>query len=204
MTERTVVTSWRGLYDEEAEAVIMRVDRRKFCLKHKWVNASLMWESAKRPDGTWYSIDLENRVADPQMGIPVWGTGYGGIRFCRRCKQIGCIHLWDKEKFKVYVIESGPHYHEERFVGTCKICGLRVSTGGCGVCKPVPDAQRIIADEYQKLNGVPYDSSRFGSGWSCEFPVHISNVLSQSGEEAARQAARFAFASGDISNLMRN
>jgi hypothetical protein len=202
MSERVVVQSIDGLYDEEAEAIVRRIDERKFCFKHKFVNASLAWASKTYPNCPYFFIDIENRADQPGFCFP-WGVGYGGIRYCKRCKLIDCIHVWDKAKSVVYAIVSSPFYETCSVVETCRACGRRVLTNGWGSCKPSVDSARIITEEYQKLKGVEYDASRFGSGWSLEFPVHISEVLASQGEEAAREEARTAFRIGDISYLMQ-
>jgi hypothetical protein len=199
---REIVKSIEGLYDEVSKAVLMQVNNRKRCFSHSFINASLHWESPHTAkDDSYYSIDLQSRKIH-EFDCE-WGFGYGAIRYCEKCKYISCIHLWDKAKFVVYQIDAGPFYHDEWYVETCRICGRRIRTGGCGVSKPSDEGWRILMDEHKALTGSEFKTGSFGSGYSCELPVHLSEVFASAGEAAARQAARAAFQSGDISYLMR-
>lgn len=84
-------------WDEKSLAETHDISNRKVCLvKHDFINASLHW-SKKVKNGE-YHISLENDRKDENFGPP-WGK-HGGIRFCKKCKHIDCIHIWEEEKEK--------------------------------------------------------------------------------------------------------
>ena len=85
-------------WDEKSVAETHNISNRKVCLvHHNFINANLHW-SKKVPSGE-YHISLQNNGEDERFGSP-WGRGYGGIRFCKNCKYIDCIHIWEDEKEK--------------------------------------------------------------------------------------------------------
>jgi len=45
ISEKVVVVSIDNLYDEKAEAVSMKINDRRMCTKHNFINASLRWEN---------------------------------------------------------------------------------------------------------------------------------------------------------------
>ena len=73
-------------YDENSEAVLMNINDRKFCFKHDFINASLYWESKRDEKNSYCSIHFESKARENFN--PEWGTGYGGIRYCKKCKHI--------------------------------------------------------------------------------------------------------------------
>ena len=203
---REIVKSIRGLYDEKSKAVTMHISKRQRCFRHSFINGSLYWESPHEENAdSYFHISVECPVSQKENPpyIVEWGTGYGGIRYCEKCKLIDCIHLWDEAKFVVYQIDNGPYHHDEYYVETCRVCGRRIRTGGCSVNKPSDVGWRIMAEECKRVTGQEFSQDRYGSGFSCELPVHVSDICAASGEDAARDAARRAFRAGDISYLMR-
>jgi hypothetical protein len=77
-------------WDERSIAVTHNIARRDLCLTHKWINASLYFGKGN------IHISIEERHDDEHFGKK-WGTGYGGIRFCEKCKLIDCIHFWEDQ-----------------------------------------------------------------------------------------------------------
>mgnify|MGYP001575274607 CR=1 FL=1 len=119
-----VVPSIEGLYDEKAEAVLYSINNRVMCFNHAWVNASLHWESTKKTDGSYFCIDFQSEKS--RFNSPEWGFGYGGIRFCKKCKFISCIHLWEKEETYTYTVKHDKYHHTEYVVTQCRICSRRI------------------------------------------------------------------------------
>ena len=188
MSDKVIVRSFDGLYDVVAEATMHHINTRKRCLKHNFINASLYWESAHDPDDrSHWSIDL--REQEEGFG------GTGRIRFCVNCKMISCMHKWE-DPTTTYVLEHGKFYQEEIIVGKCARCGLRVMYGGCGVCKPTPDAWNVIdtvAKEMGRRSPSLGHDAGYGSGWLCELPVAVSQILDAQGEQAAKDYVRGCF-----------
>jgi len=130
------VQSWGGLFDERSEAINCDInDRTTGPHKCEFVNASLRWESEHhRREGVWSGWNLG---ADESDFHPQWGaSGHGTIRFCRKCKHIDCLHVWEKStKY------AGP-FAEDRsrivsVISTCKICRRRIITNAytdCSLC----------------------------------------------------------------------
>jgi hypothetical protein len=83
-------------WDEEIKSETHNISTKKLCLVHNFINASLHW-SKKVPSGE-YHISLQNDEEIRRFG-PSWG-GRGGIRFCKNCKEIDCIHIWEDDKEK--------------------------------------------------------------------------------------------------------
>lgn len=196
MTSTIKVSTIDGLYDEKSEALTCNVSGRRDawrCLvsPHKWVNASLHFEREN------FSINLKCTKSDP----PAWGESYGGIRFCRRCKLIDCIHLWGEEKH--YEVESGKFYSTHHEVATCRICLKRILRGGWGQPKPDPEAWEVMNQVCKELGKAPVRADGgYGSGWICELPVAISQILDEQGRDSALDYARTIFRSGDCSPAM--
>lgn len=202
MAEPIFVKSITGLYDERSEAITKNIRDRRFCWHHKFVNANLHWAKPPRPDEKhcgWY-VDLSS-PGEPNFNTE-WGKGYGAIRYCIRCKHIDCIHLWDISQSKNYCIGE-KFYYTSYVIETCRICRRRILLFACGVYKPSDRAWQIINEEHKKLLGKDFDSLYYGSGYSAELPVHVSEVLDSLGEDAAREAVRQAFINEDISYLAR-
>lgn len=180
------VASLEGLFDEKAEALLMNIRDRRLCVKHNWVNASLCWEKDNR------SISLEN--TSPQFP-PAWGGGYGGIRYCRKCKEIDCIHYWDEEY--VYVIKHNSYVADTYSVAHCKFCQRRILRSSSRSYSPNSKAFDII-DQAAIALGRPSISSQFpaghyGSGFYCELPAAVSLIIDRDGVEAARAYALQVF-----------
>ena len=176
--KRTVVKSMNGLYDEEAVALTTNIAARRThpFTPHEWINASLHFERNS------YNLSIENRTPPKGFG-PAWGTAYGGIRYCKKCKQIDCIHLWGEETS--YEVKQGEWYSVHYHVAACKICSCRVLRGSFGESKPSVAAQQLIAQTLEDLRLSELTRGRYGSGWVCELPVVVSQILATQGESAA-------------------
>jgi len=150
VTDYQQVKTIDGLFDEKAENQIYNLYRARpwSCLlrPHTFVNASLMWEPPHKGDDSYYSISLEGEY---------WGKGYGGIRFCRRCKKINCIHIWDKYKHRAYEISTDKYYSVVYSISTCKICGRRIYLCSSGESKPNPLAFKLIDEVAVALGRRP-------------------------------------------------
>ena len=105
--------------DEKSVAESHNILDKKFCLKHDWINASLRWEK------NGYSVDIESLK---DWSGKKWGTGYGAIRFCRKCKKIDCIHYWDIEK--TYRIWINSKDYDICVIKHCKRCRRNIAVGG--------------------------------------------------------------------------
>lgn len=119
-------------WDEQAEAVTMNIRDRKTCFSHDWVNGSLHFEVGELGHGGAY-ISLESD-AKPNFN-PEWGRSYGGIRYCRKCKQIDCIHLWEPAPPEDESWRECKHEWNQKSRGSwlCQKCGARYSwMCGCG------------------------------------------------------------------------
>ena len=87
--------------------------RRELCLHHEWVNGSLHVRN---------SLKQHNEVEFPQIkGC----TTYTPFAYCRHCKLIQCVHLWDDEQEEVYVVEKNRNFF---LVSYCVLCTRRVLT----------------------------------------------------------------------------
>ena len=159
------VSTIKGHYDEESKSVIQSINNRKFCFSHKWINASLRWDKNN------YSISIENEQKK-------WGFGYGGIRYCEKCKKIDCIHLWDEEKTIEYRIGNNDFSYQSYIVKTCRICKRKIYTHGCTHNRPSEKAMELLNKYIPK-----YTSNNFGSWWFCELPVEISLMLEKEKEK---------------------
>lgn len=193
-TENIIVQSFRDCWDVEAKAEIHNIAKRGWCLFGcQMIHASLSWE--KPP----YSINLENHSAD--MGSCVWGTGYGGIEFCQRCKQIGCIHLWDWTKS--YVIQHSPYYETQRTVSFCRICKRRVATSGGSSCHSKPEAWTLINAVADRLGRQLLMTGSYGSGWLLHLPAMVSEIMDGQGNEEAIRFVEDCFQSHSCEAAMR-
>lgn len=178
--EPVVVLSIDGLYDEKSEALTMNIAVMKSHLfaPHDWVNASLHFERAN------FHVSIENSRPPEGFG-PAWGGGYGGIRYCRLCKLIDCVHLWDERT--TYEVRHGDFYCVRHTVSSCRVCKRRIHGGSTGVCQPSAEASRIIDEVIASLGKDQRVMGSYGSGWFCELPVAVSRVLADQGEEAAKR-----------------
>lgn len=201
MTQTTVVKTIEGLYDEKAEAKLYSINARTLCIgAHRWVNASLHWQGEKRKDGSYCDITFESEKN--RYGGAEWGFGYGGIRFCSKCKHIDCIHHWEAQI--VYRVERSKFYAEMYSVDTCLTCARRILRSSYGSCEPSAEAHSIIVDAAEACGKpVPGLGGGYGSGWMCEFPVAVSDVLDSQGHDAALRYAISTFMNGDCSDAMR-
>lgn len=195
-----IVDSSDGLYDEKAEAVIYNISDRQACWwrRHAFVNASPQWEAIRYTDHALVSVPLEGLGA---------GGGYGGIRFCRRCKLIDCIHRWSSEV--TYRVMRTEFNLTGYVVGTCERCGRRVLLNSFGCSNPDPRAVALI-DEVASELGKPRVSRRteemtlpgygngYGSGYVIEFPAQVSQVLKLHGEPEARAYVEEIFRCGSM------
>ncbi len=171
------VQTIEGFYDEKAKAELHNINKRKYCFGHEFINASLHWTSGKLDDRGYYDITIEERHDDPHFGN-AWGIGYGGIRFCLKCKKIDCIHIWGEKK--VYKQQVNPYYLIGYIVDSCKICGRRILRQSWGdYTKVKKEAIELIA-EVAKEYGTSID--RCGSGFSIELPMQVSLIMDQGGD----------------------
>lgn len=192
-----LVSSVNGLYDEKTEAVIMNISDRKRCWKlHDFINASLCWEK-KISEKKHFSIWIESPKTELLSG---WGQGCGGIRYCRKCKLIDCIHLWEEPR-KAYEVEEGKYYSVGYSIDTCRVCNRRILRSSWGSCNPNMKALEIIS---KAASEIGKNVQNYPSGWHVELPVYISEILDSQGEEAAMQAARQAFSGSALSDAVMN
>lgn len=193
-----VVSSIDGLYDEKAEAILSHINDRKKCVwKHDLVNASLYWGSKKDDKGSYFSINLESPKSQFSCA---WGMGYGGIRYCKRCKLIDCIHLWEEELEKVYEIEKGKYYSEGYSIKTCRVCERRILCSSWGSAQPSRRAFELLSQAAHELGK---DLNKYPSGWHVELPIYISEMIDSQGEAVAMDCARRAFMDTELGrNIM--
>lgn len=180
-------------YDEESEAVLMNINNRKFCLKHKFINASLQWERNN------YSIRLESKAR--KNFNPEWGTGYGGIRYCKRCKCIDCIHIF--EPTKTYCIETNEFSGANFIISRCKICKRRILRGVYGYTGSLIESHKLINDVFQEhgMKSPLSKESEYGSGYFIELPLNVSRLLRDCDENAARAYIESVIKCGRIENF---
>jgi len=163
-----VVNSVAGLYDEVEEAKVYDVNKRsKICLKHEWINAHLHLTEVHETNKE-YSIYLQG------------DDGERTFRFCKKCKKIDCLHLFDNVNYRRYTDEF---YYISYTIGTCKRCGLRILTQTCGCCNPSNDALTLI-NEVIVENGLNYN--QYGSYYMCEYPVEISRRLKTQNRDSVK------------------
>lgn len=189
------VHSVEGLYDERAEAVIHNLYGAPSCLlrPHHFINASLLWEPPHKTNESYYSIGIEGEN---------WGKGYGGIRYCKHCKLINCIHVWISEN--TYVIRHSPYYQVEHSIAKCGICLRRIHRCSGGHAQASPRSWELIHQVSEELHRPPVQPGNYGSGWMVELPVAVSKAIDAYGEEAARDLIRQSFLTGSLSDpIMR-
>lgn len=148
------------VFDEEMEATQYNVNNRKICFgNHEWINAGLnAW-----PDNTG-SYDI--------------GRGRcGDIRFCKKCKKISCVHHFT---FQPYKSNRTKYYHISTLVGVCSICKLRIKLSSYGCHHASEEAWELMRGVVgeQRLLSLP-------SGFQCELPVQVSEIIDMQGKDAA-------------------
>lgn len=196
---KTFVDSLDSYYDERAKALIMNINTRGLCvLRHKWINASLYWSKKLEP-----GIEAHVDISSPKDVLQrEWGKGYGGIRYCRRCKKIDCIHNFKESK--VYCIGDGIS-HISYSVSLCCLCDRRILISSCLVYRPTDEAHKLIALVAKRMSilwtGDP-QTNGWGSMWYCEFPVEVSRLLIRS-PDTAEQYVEAAFAAHDLSIIKK-
>ena len=135
-------------WDEESAATLYNITDVKYCLFHNFVNASLHF--GKTTEEGEYSISLQ---ADRKPNFnPEWGTGYGGIRFCTRCKKIDCIHLWEDQPQPDEAWKTCDHewLHPNKTQWKCRRCGAQFNwMCGCGGSMYVCD--KHYQESYESL-----------------------------------------------------
>ena len=185
MDDIIIVSSFDGLYDEKAEAVVMDINHRKVCIRHAFINGSLRWDGKKDQEGSFASVSFES----PGTVIhQEWGQGYGGIRYCKRCKFIDCIHFW--EKTGTYEIKHTDFYSTKATVAFCSHCRRKVLLGSSGDCHPGMQALALIHEVVQDLGKPPIQPGNYGSYWLCEWPCQVAEVLQRDGAEQAKEFIR--------------
>lgn len=188
-TETIKVSSIDGLFDEKSEALSCNISYRTLCLTHKWINASLHFERDK------FFVSME--APAKENFNREWGMGYGGMRYCRNCKLIDCIHLWDEKKH--YEIEQGKYYSLHHDIGHCRICERRILLVVWGDSHPDQSIWTIIHDACRATNRPSVDfNSGYGSAWFSEFPIQVCDVRDSHGDEAALAYAKQILLSGDL------
>jgi len=186
------VESIDGLFDEESAAITRNIRDKKFCIKHKLVNASLYWADT------------------PNRHVSVEGKDWGSIiRYCVNCKWLDCLHHWGEEI--TYRIYSHKFYYSAWFIKTCKFCEKRIKTGGCGVHDSTVEAFELIAEVAKSYNkewtgdpappaeGCKMEPTKrcgYGSNWYTILPSTTSRILADEGREMAKLYVQGVFMSG--------
>jgi hypothetical protein len=197
----TIKDNIKNYYDEKSEAVIMNINSRKLCFKHNFINASLRWESKHDEKDSYCSINLESEARENFN--PEWGRGYGGIRYCKNCKLIDCIHVFNNTI--TYKIETDEFSGAEYCISKCSICDRRILRSGCGYSNPSSEAFKLISDVFKEYNR-PSPLSRetmmnYGSGYCFELPIHVSRLIRDQGEAAAKNYVTNVIGCGRIYNF---
>lgn len=161
--------------------------------KTNYTHGSLRFEKRGEDGGGIFHIALE---AEKSGKGSEWGTGYGGIRYCRRCKYIDCIHLWEETSKREYFQRLSDFCYNTITVATCQICKCRISRGGERVYEPSPEAMEIIARVAVSLYIYPH--AFYGSGWMLEFSERVSSVLKYDGAAAAERFVRRCLLAGKL------
>lgn len=183
-----VVNTIEGLYDERADAVTMNISNRKFCIKHNFINGSLHWEKEvlesrdkEKGRGSLYHISLE---ADAKENFNRdWGKGYGGIRFCRYCKLIDCIHQFTDVEYRV---NKDEFEYTSHIIGTCAICKRLILKGGCTHFESTPESWALIMKVTKEM-GIDfkdYGNSGYGSNYYTILPANTAREMKISIERA--------------------
>jgi hypothetical protein len=185
--EERVVTSFEGLYDIDHGCIGYDINKRSivpcWLAGHDWVHGALAWRQQRQANGSYYESS--------------WGHSYDrgafnfGMKFCRRCKQIECVHVMT-EQFD-YRIELGRHVYQTLRVGKCEICGIRMSLAGC-THYHAPERVTNLVREFSGKHG----RQNLGSGFWCDFPVYLESVWERDGEDVARAIADEALRVGRV------
>ena len=197
---KVLVGSINDLYDEKAEALVMNINARHFhpFTTCNWINASLAWMKDNR------SINLQSPGIKYKLEGEVFeafGQGYGGIRFCQKCKTIDCIHYWERET--TYQVERNKYQSINHVVGLCRFCKLRILRSSGIELHASQEAWELISEVAISLGkNVPGLNNGYGSGWVCELPVAVSQILDEQGRQAAESYLRSTFRAGDCSGAM--
>jgi len=187
------ISNTDGLWAEKAEARTYDINTRSLCLKHDFTNASLHW-------GKIVSEDREGKIAEWHMALAgeKWGGGYGGIRFCKRCRHIDCIHSWeDTWTFRLY---HHKYFYTEYHVSRCKICQTNILISGCGCYQGTKEASDLIgqiAKEFGYLYRGDPTRDRFGSYFYTHLPAETARRMDESMPDA-EQYVREVFRKGEI------
>jgi hypothetical protein len=151
--EYTVVPTFNGLYDEKSAAETHNINNLlncRFHLNHDFINASLDCRFIGH-DGRERYIALHSPAVEHFNSD--WGNGYGGIRFCRRCKVINCIHVWDTTAN--YEIEHSKYYSTRAEISHCVHCNKRIIRGGSSCCKPSEAAMLLLDKVFIEAGKFP-------------------------------------------------
>ena len=176
--------------DEEVSSYILDINKRRGSWRcpfqgHDWINATLRWDRAIDDRSHW-SVHIQ----EPDNGA--------SMRFCRRCKVIDCVHLFEDETLR---LDETTYSYSEYLVGTCKRCHKRILRSGWTVCTPT---QRAIELVHEVAREAGTNMERVGSGFHCDLPVSISKIIDASGEEVAREELKRVFAGGNCElHMMR-
>lgn len=191
--EPIIVSALEGLFDEEAEAAIYEINDRRLCLRHSWVNASLQWQTETTAEGKFWAVTFRG---GEWCNEPAWGQGHGGIRFCKRCKRIDCIHLFEESTYKIPV---DAYVWGEYVIGVCRRCHRRILLAGWQVVshseKDIALIQEI-ANELGASWSVHPLSFAYGSYYYTDFPVAVARLLDTGEGERARRFIRETFTLG--------
>jgi hypothetical protein len=204
-----IITSIDGLYDEKNTAELHSINNRKahnfLYREHKWVNASLEWRNQEYD--AWHN---DRRPRSEQIDNPSAGTMWAFdlfsdrrcIRFCLRCKQIDCPHLFKESQ--EYERQFTPYSGQQWLVSTCDICKRRILMGSNGYSRPSNAAFKLMDRVARDLGrNPPGINSGYGSGWFIELPACISQVIDAQGEAEAERLVRLAYEKGDSSVVTR-
>ena len=186
------VKNIEGLYDERAEAVTLDISNRCLCFKHKFINASLYWEKEiidtpserDKGSGRLYSVSLE---CPERKGFNYeWGMGYGGIRVCRNCKLIDCLHYFNNEV--EYRVVRDEFFYTAHIVSRCQICERKILRQGWGSYNNDPKVWEIINRIAKDLNKPLINSpdGGYGSNYYTVFPAEASRRLKVSEQECEK------------------
>ena len=165
----------RPKFDEESEALTCNIGDRKLCLKHDYVNASLHYQKNGR-----YHFDIFRNN----------GNG-GSVRYCKRCKKIDCVHIFDKT---IQYEARYRYYKTVNVVAHCSSCDKWIHTNGwtshggegCEGNAAREKVLDIIGQEISK-HSFPKDYIGFGSGFWCEGVDNLAFSYEQYGEDATRK-----------------
>lgn len=209
MKTATVVTSFDGLWDEQAKAESHNIGNRTNRCRgvfthHTFINASLCWEVDRSNFKRWPNClhGRETTCVSVDIAGPGPGSGgYGWIRFCVRCKEIDCIHYWKSNTN--YVIRHSRWYDTCAQISLCVHCGRRILISSWGSSHADNEAFALIDEVCRKLNrptvssqsgigvsvapGLLVPQGAYGSAWSIELPVKVSELLATEGRDAAER-----------------